>query len=467
MIESIMQMGLTRTAALFAMLLMGSAALAVDPMSRLEIYQTEIKPKQTGVYEIGDALYINVRAKQGPAVQRQRTKMKMSLQAHDELKKWAIAYTAEDRKGCGNASVGISACMSILDSINSDWRFGSWNCKVKGQEIWGKDGDFLILGQIFAKADVVETIPSSFRDPCPTPETVFQYLRIYLPAALQQAPDRLKKDLFETKECVDEMQKLDTQISKYMKTSVFAEKIRHDAEKASAPNFVEIWEERPDGGMPDVRNSVMAVTNVLSTLIMETNIVVRMETDEEVKSFGVSRGGVVRETVIVGDVEEVVETRTVLTTTKRFRRRRTSSVVAEPMFEKFFLSGGKMQNQESVQTEEGRNAAATFTANPDVAENKLNLRVALAHNPGDKELWNLFGRMLQNDGDEFGAIVCYLCALKLDPQYGYALTNFAMVASRLGFKNLGLAYAVFVRGISSDSWCVKNAEKLILDQGEK
>jgi hypothetical protein len=70
--------------------------------------------------------------------------------------------------------------------------------------------------------------------------------------------------------------------------------------------------------------------------------------------------------------------------------------------------------------------------------------------------------MLEGSGDAMAALICYRCSLKLDPQYGYALVNFARVADQLGYDRLSVAHAIFARGISDDPWCVKNTEILLI-----
>ena len=447
---------------LSVMALMGSAAFAADPMARLATYQNEIKAQATGVYERGDDLYVNVRKKIGSRLQASRNKMIMMQQAREELKKWAMRLTAADRAGAVKPTSGIAESIRILDSINPDWRFAEWNLKVKGQEVWGTDQGFQTLGQIFRKADVIAAIPASYRSPCPSSDIVFRNLRVLLPAAQKQAPDRLRKDLFGNEAVVEQEKKLAARIAEYLATAPFADQVRQDVARASSPQVSVMWEERMTNDRPIKEEKVAVVTNVLAMVSLVTNAVTRAETGEEVKVFGGSRNGSVVETIVAGDVEEVVETKTVVSVSKRLRRRIERSVSADPLFGKLFLSGGEMPNRSSAQTDEGRAIAAAFQANPQSEENKARLRAALMHNPGDKALWNLYGRMLDGSGDAMAALICYRCALKLDPHYGYALVNFARVADQLGYDRLSIAHAIFARGISEDSWCVKNTESLLL-----
>lgn len=446
---------------LSVMALMGSAAFAADPMARLVTYQNEIKAQATGVYERGDDLYVNVRRKMGSRLHASRDKMIMMQQAREALKKWAVGFTAADRAGAVKPASGIAESIRILDSINPDWRFSDWNFKVQGQEVWGTDQGSQTLGQIFRKADIVAAIPASYRSPCPSSDFVFRNLRILLPAAQRQAPDRLRKDLFGNEAVIDQEKKLAGRIADYLTTAPFANKVRQNVERASSPQVSVKWEERTTNS-PTQEEKVVVVTNVLATVSLVTNTVTRAETGEDVGTFGESRDGLVVETTVAGDVEEVVETKTVVSVSKRLRRRIERSVSADPLFGKLFLSGGEMPNRSTAQTEEGRTIAAAFQANPQSEENKARLRAALMHNPGDKVIWNLYGRMLEGSGDTMAALISYRCALKLDPQYGYALVNFARVADQLGYDRISIAHAIFARGISEDPWCVKNTEILLL-----
>ena len=450
------------TLVLSVMVLMGSAAFAADPMARLATYQNEIKAQATGVYERGDDLYVNVRKKMGSRLQASRDKMLMMQQAREELKKWAVGLTAADRAGAAKPTSGIAESMRILDSINPDWRFAEWNLKVQGQEVWGTDQGFQTLGKIFTKADIVAAIPASYRSPYPPSDIVFKNLRILLSAAQRQAPARLQKDLFENEGVIEQKKELDARIAEYLATAPFAAQVRQNVERASTPQVSVKWEERAsDDGTTQEENAAV-VTNVLGAVSLVTNAVTRSETGEDVKIFGESRDGSVVETTVIGDVEEVIETKTVVSVSKRLRRRIERSISGEPLFGRLFLSGGEMPNQPVAQTEEGRTIAGAFQSNPESTENKAKLRAALLHNPGDKALWNLYGRMLEGSGDAMAALICYRCSLKLDPQYGYALVNFARVADQLGYDRLSVAHAIFARGISEDPWCVKNTEILLL-----
>lgn len=447
---------------LLVMVIMGSAASAADPMSRLETYQKEVKAKNTGVYEIGDSLYVHVRIKSGSGVHVKKNKYKAIMLAKDLLKRWAIDFSAKDRVGGDGPVPGIKAAVRILDSINADWRFGDWNFKGPAQEVSMPEKGWIVIGQIFNKNDVVAAIPASFCSPCPPPDTVFRYVRAMLPAALRKAPDKLNKDLMETEECLEQAHRMGVMISDYLKTSPRAEKIRQDVKRMVTPRMAVAWEEREADSEPRAEETVQVVTNVVTVMSLVTNTVERVETGEEEKDLGISREGKVFETTIVGDVEEVVETKTVTTVSKRIRRRTSTSVIADPLFGRLFLAGGEMPNQVVPQADDGRKAVAAFSTNSGDEGTKTLLQAALARNPGDKELWNLFGRMMCDGGDYVAALVGYRCAMKLDAHYGYALVNFAMTAKRLGFDKLALAYAIYARGITDDPWCVKNSEDLLL-----
>ncbi len=133
-----------------------------------------------------------------------------------------------------------------------------------------------------------------------------------------------------------------------------------------------------------------------------------------------------------------------------------------PQFERLFLSAGTLPNAAAPQTEWGDSARAAFY-NEKVPENlkEAALMDALGENPGDKILWNLLGRVFQERKDWFGAAICFRNALRLDPEFDYALTNLAICHKTLGNLNLAVGTAVLARGLATNDWCEKRAAAIL------
>ena len=87
---------------------------------------------------------------------------------------------------------------------------------------------------------------------------------------------------------------------------------------------------------------------------------------------------------------------------------------------------------------------------------------ALGENPGDKALWNFLGRIYQDRKDWTGAAICFRNALRLDPEFDYALTNLADCHKAMGHVRLAVGTAVLARGLSTNEWCAQRAEAILL-----
>ena len=452
-------------AAIFAFAQIGvvPAQTGATPNRQL-IYQNEVKNKPTGVYEIGDDLYVNVRAKVGKATQKKRIQMKMLLSANDELKKWAINFTAAERlANKADVATGVGKAIAWLDQKYPDWRFGDWNFKANGQEFSYCEKDEYILGQVFKKADVVAAIPDSFKQSNPPVEMVFKYLRAIMPQVKKVGEDKLLEGLLGIEPVKAETAELSKKLAAYLSDSALAKQMKVSIERLETARTVESWREIPNGVSCDTNECASVVTNVIKNFEKRVVVAKRPQTPDEIEKFGISCGGIVDEKTGEADEEEVVEvtTVTITKTVKRIRRRTTVESSSSARFEKLFLAGGDGENNMSVQTDEGAAAVKEYFAASEMSVKKRKIEAALKRNPGDKQLWNLYGRILGDEGDNMAALICYRNALKLDRFYEYALVNAALICNTLKQFEHSSAYAILALGLSDDKWCREKAEKIV------
>lgn len=173
------------------MVLGGLAAFAADPPTRLATYREQVQGRATGVYEIGDDLYVHVQMPVGKSENTSRLKMRASLKANELLRQWAFDYTKGDRAKMPAVSDGFARLLEILDDANPLWRIGDWEIRLTGQEHSGQDGKGFWLGPIVGKADMVRQIPESLRCAVPDRDKAIAALRSLLPQMVRQSPSHV------------------------------------------------------------------------------------------------------------------------------------------------------------------------------------------------------------------------------------------------------------------------------------
>jgi len=451
----------------------GLAAVAASPETRLTTYQKEIQGRPSGVYEIDGDIYVQVRLPCKSVAQKSRMKLKAVLTANELLKKWAIDYTAPDRAKVETAFEGIKLAVQVADACNPIWRFNDWNLKLNGQEVAPSEKGFVLLCQIMAKDDVVRQIPPSFSKAIPQ-DVLFKVLRPFVKEmrtrdavklyGLCNAID-LKADAVVAPKARDEFVRANAELDKYLSSSEFVAGLRERAKKIRGPQTTACWAEVPRPPTEAVSNSVVIVTNVIAEIKVATNVITRAQSDKERQSSGFAAKGEVKETTRISDEEEVVETRTVTTvkTIRKIRRKTVTEVSGRPVFEEVFMSGGKNLGKALPQTEMGKKAVAAYFDNVTPMDEKVKtVADALCENPGDSQLWNLYGRCLLQKGDKMAALVCFRCAVKLDASNQYAVTNLSAIYDALGCSELARGLAVLAYGIADDEWCRGAAKKVLL-----
>ena len=448
-----------------------SAAFAADREGRLATYQKEVQSRESGVYEVDGDLYVQVRipASPGPAG---RVKMKAVLEANELLRKWAIGYSAQARGKADAGSDGVKLAAAVADACNPAWRFNDWNVKIIGQEVSRTEKDFVLLCQIMSKDDAVKLIPPSFSQAVPQ-DALFKVLRPLVAAFRTRDPDRLygmcnaldlDANAAASQKAKNEYGSVEGKIKEYLASSPLAAEFRNHSERIRAGVSSESWTEIPLNPEVEKAERVVSATNIPEKVTKTTTFVVRAQTAGEKKSMGTALRSEVKEETQVSDEEVIVETRTVTTTTivKTVRRRTIRTSAGDPAFEEIFLSGGERRQAAAPQTENGRKAVAVyFDAITPMDGKAVCIHDALCENPGDAQLWNLYGRCLVHRKDILGALICFKVALKIDETNQYALTNLAICYDALGCTDLACGMAVLAFGAADDDWCVREARKIL------
>lgn len=133
-----------------------------------------------------------------------------------------------------------------------------------------------------------------------------------------------------------------------------------------------------------------------------------------------------------------------------------------PQFERLFLAAGTLPNAASPQTDRGAAAVSLgYKGGVSSARREAALMDALGENPGDKTLWNFLGRIYQDRRDWIGAAICFRNALRLDPEFDFALTNLADCHKALGNVHLAVGTAVLAKGLATNEWCDKRASAIL------
>lgn len=457
-----------------SLVLCGATLFAAEPFSRLSTYQREVKGRTNGVYEIDGSLYVHVQAPVNAREGASRQKMRAVATANDLLRKWALDVTKAERVRKVDVPEGQGRAMAVLDATVPTWRNLGWNVKFKGQEHAGQDGKQFWFVQIASKEDLLKAIPASFRNPVPRRELVCETLRTVLPKFAKgdakakvwqkcQAIDILPSGEFDPS-AKAEFENVRAQVEALLSTSPLAEEMRQSAKRICAAETKDEWFD--DWREPSVVTNVVTTTqtNRLGVAKVSTNRLERAQTAEDVVARGRSTGGVVSVTEVDAISEEVVVQEVVTVTTKKIcsRRHHETSIRGQALFEEIFLSGGVAANAAKPRTARGAEAAqAYFSGQTDNATREKLLREALGENPGDCELWNLYGRCRLMQDDLLGALICFRAAIRLDATNQYVLTNLALVYDRLKCPTLAGGMSVLAYGLSTDAWCTKNAETIL------
>lgn len=443
-----------------------------------ETYYKTVKGSEPKVFETGDQLFVySVQPFNSRKNNRAQAKLSAILQTKNLLKQWCIDYTAGEREKLTPDSKGTQYAYSVIKSPDPDVIF-PWNVQLKTKEVPHKtDNGFYTAGQIIAKDDLIKSIPPEYSNPF-TPERIFKGVETVAKIGMNgKKPeyfykvcglrDSASEDKGFKPGTTSEYHKSEKAISALLSESELAKKIKADKAEIEKAHINTEWSDTPQGEPVTVtEKKVTVTTNVPPRIEVKTNTLERPQSDDERKKRGVATGAVFNETTTISDCEEVVsETVTTTTETRKIIRRKTVSTAAgKAKMEDIFLSAGKAENTISEPRPSAAKAKEAFYGASDMVTKEKPLYEALCENQGDKELWNLFGRLLLNKKEYEASIICFRAALNLDRKYEYALVNLAEAYSAIGLKNLSYGLAFAARGLSANSWVISHSEAILTDR---
>jgi len=454
--------------------LVGSAVIAADPTDRLCYYKENVQSKDSGVYEHDGNLYVHVRKPIKGAQSQMRIRMKAIGEMNDLLRGWAIDFASTKRSvSIDDNTIGVSIAVKLLDNANPLWRYAEWKCRANGQEFTGsKDGYFWIC-QVLDKESVINQIPADFYKSAPSTNAVFKAVSALLPIMLKSDGARVYNDLCACDLLVvkdakgmweDELGRVDRAFETYKASKNYCD-IKRDCQRLSNSSEEISWNEVSEPPVEQHFENVKFETNTIACINVVTNFSDRAETEEEFRRLGMSSNRKMRDEIRTSEEFVIVETKTVteVTTKKTVRKKQIKAICGNPRFELIFLSGGTLTNTPSAQIASGVDAVKKFFS-PDVTlqVREETIRYALCENPGDIQLWNMFGRCLMKKGDSVGAMVCFRAAAKLNKNDQFMLANLAEAYESIGCHRLACSYAVLGIGLSTDSWCLRKCKEILL-----
>lgn len=474
-------------------------------MAALTHYRTELASKPTGIYENGAWVYAQARVPCGRSVKAREVAQEAALLALDnEFLRWAIDLAMEKRGGDAPVALtpGARLVRDCLRRENAAWEFGHIDVPpVPTQEIVDEpDGNEYVAAWMARKEAVLGALPGNLGAPWDS--------RRWVEAARDLVRLKQKANpvaFAATLEAVDVVGARTVEIK-----GEFPALDREDFASAAAEFVSANVSEDADGGAESrewgaalgryVAESAAAAAvrerglALLSAPVRENIVlsdpVVQVTTNEScevttnlLEGAAVSASRTVRDLpagetlrggmpfaskVFVERTDEplyVVTTRRTIviheTTTAQAGRVRVSET-GRPQFERLFLAAGILPNAPSPQTDRGAAAVSlVYKGGVSSARKEAALMDALGENPGDKTLWNFLGRIYQDRQDWIGAAICFRNALRLDPEFDYALTNLADCHKSLGNVQLAVGTAVLAKGLAANEWCEKRATAIL------
>ena len=443
----------------------------------LAYYKTSVRQRPSGVYEWTDYVFAHVRM---PFVEGKSNRKKVRMQAINTakslLRNWAIDLTAEYRKEQATLPEGIAFAKDMVVKYMPDWAYRGWRLDIDCREYPPdvEDG-YYVFGMIFDRSRLIASIPESFKHNPPDRDWCAALTHI-VPGEMNSgmrdgfflqcgAWDLVSPAAQESSanESLLEFRTVQKKTTEFLATGELSDEMRKRRIAVKGPN--EVLNYSTIAQPPEVKTEtrVDVKTNFLSNISVATNTILRMQTSKEVSTWGRADGGMVKDCVRESDdgIIIVTVTKTIVETTKHVLHKSVHQISGEPRFEDSFLG---MTNNcvEASQTEIGRAAVAVFMGKTGIVAKERALKDALAENPGDKELWNLYGRCLMVRGEKIGAVICFRQALRLDGKYEFALANLADAYFALGYRRLALGMAVVARGMARSEWCIKRTESILM-----
>ena len=440
-------------------------------------YKTSVRDRPSGVYEWTDYVFAHVRI---PFVDGKSNRKKVRMQAINTakslLRNWAIDLTAAYRKEDVRLPDGIALAKGLVVRYLPDWAFRGWQLNIDCREYPPdmEDG-FYVFGMIFDRARLVASIPDSFKRSPPAQDWC-RALEHIVPGEMNSglrdgflsrcgAWDLVSPPVRETAsdEAFLEFKTVQKKVDDFLSEGELAGKMRERQKTARGPNESVDFSTTAQPSDTKSTTEVEVITNLLSNVSVVTNSILRTQTPAEVTKWGRSSRGMVSDVVRYSDEGIIIVkiTKTTVETTKHVLHRSAHQISGETHFEDIFL-GITNDCVEASQTALGRDAVAVFKGKTNLEAKERALEDALSENPGDKELWNLYGRCLMARGEKAGAIICFRQSLRFDEKYEFALANLADAYNSIGCKRLALGTAIIARGMARSEWCIKLTETMLM-----
>ena len=467
-------------AALVAAVAHGVSGAEGSPSDSAAYYQRELKDRPQGVYEWPEKglLFVQVHV---PYLSDGSENLDANtlLAQHRELYAW-LAARAGAKKVDPELPPGLDRARRLVRANYPTWEFtADWEYNLTGPAFSREEEGKRVACVVCDKKAVEATMPKEFLESAADDvwlagarELVGECYasRVNVPfmeqiglfdcAALWGKGQAPQPGPATERPAWREYLEAERETADYLASSDLARSLR-EAQKAleSIPARSDV-----DYAVPPERFVTNVTVHVTTNLAAAANAV----TNKAVVSFdGIAAvmpaGGTVVERSVRSDesIITTVETCMVVRTRRILVQRIARDYRASPKFERLFLSGGRDANETAARTERGKAAERAFFGACAPEERERLVLEALRENPGDKVLWNLYGRLLQNKKDWLGARICFRNALRLDPEYQFALTNLALTYQATGRRELAIAAAIVAYGVATDGWCKTQAEGVL------
>ena len=443
-------------------------------------YQRHLKDKPQGVYEWPEEglLFVQVHVPYDTDG-NENLDASTLLAEHRELYGW-LAARAGERKKDAKLPFGLDRVRQFVRANYPTWEYTSdWEYNLTGQAFSREEEEKRVACVVCDKKSVEATMPKAFLEPvaddvwlagaCKLVGDCYagrvnvpfmEQIGLFDCAALWGKDKVAKSGLVAERPVYREYLGAERETADYLASSKLARSLR-EAQKGleNIPTRLDV-----DYTMPPERFVTNVTVHVYTNLAVAANAVTNVA---EVPFSGISAvmpaGGNLVERRVRRDesIITTVETCMVVRTRKILVQRIACDYRASPKFERLFLSGGKEQNAPASRTQRGKAAEQAFKGACAPDERERLVLEALRENPGDKVLWNLYGRLLQNKRDWIGARICFRNALRLDHEYEFALTNLALTYQVMGRRELAVAAATVAYGLATDDWCKRQSESVL------
>ena len=452
----------------------------VAPSAAAAYYQRELKDKPQGVYEWPEKglLFVQVHV---PYMTDGSENLDANtlLAEHQELYAW-LAARAGARKTDPVLPRGLDRVRQLVRANYPTWEYtADWEYKLDGQAFSREEDGKRVACAVCDKKAVEATMPKAFLEPAPDATWLAgaQELVGDCYAGRLNVPFMEQIGLFD---CAEVRGKGQAPTSGPVTESAayreYMDVARETADYLAASDLAKSLR-AAQKGLEGISNR-LDVAYVAPPESFVTNVTVNVSTNRVVAPNAVTNmaavpyvgiaavmpaGGTVVERSVRSDASIIttVETCTVVRTRKVLVQRIARDYRASARFERLFLSGGKEANAAKTRTERGKAAEKAFFGACAQEERERLVLEALRENPGDKVLWNLYGRLLQSKKDLLGARICFRNALRIDHEYQFALTNLALTYQAMGRRELAVAAAMVAYGLATDGWCKSQSEGVL------